>query len=930
MAPFSSTPVKAVLGPTNTGKTHLAVERLTAHASGMIGFPLRLLAREVYDRVVQIKGPAQVALMTGEERILPPGARYVLGTMEALPVTRDVAFVGIDEAQLGADPERGHVFTDRLLRARGREETMILGSASIKGLVRTLVPEAEIVTRPRFSTLSYAGSSKLSRLPKRSAIVAFSAEEVYAIAEMLRRFSGGAAVVMGALSPKTRNAQVAMFEAGEVDYLVATDAIGMGLNLDVQHVAFASLQKFDGRRLRRLTISEMAQIAGRAGRHQQDGSFGTVGLPQGGFTPEEILAIEGHHFPPLSSLFWRNPTPRCDTLDLLRADLALAPPQPALRPAPEAVDIAVLKHLAGDMEVRMRGTDPEAVTRLWDVCGLPDFEQLGAEHHSRTVLKLWQWRTAGDGMIDPDWFARRLARLDDTDGDIDQLASRIAAVRTLCFIAQRGDWIAAGAGWTEQTQALESRLSDALHAALAQRFVDRRLALLLRDAGQRHAALPVAVAADGTVAVDGEPIGTLNGFAFKVDARARASDHRMLLAAAEKHLRSELARRAAALAEGDGGALALVSEPGTTPRLAWQGHIVATLARGPTLVQPSVQIDPTLRRLDPQQVQAITERLQQFVAEQLACHAAPLAAMGEAAGDLFTPPRVRALLAALTDNSGTIARAAVEDQLAALTAEERPQLRKLGLTIGSLDIFHPLLLKPEAVRWRAALVAAQQGSPIPALPPQGAVLQKTGSQAGLTIAGFRRCATGWLRIDMAEKLARQAHAARMQAAAPPTAPIAGSDEHHHDDHADDHHEPHVAQPPGFVIDPALATSLGLDEETRRALLGSFGFRSVGEPGLQRWRWSGLKKVDRRPRRKPAKNKAPAARQPADAAGGRPPDTQTKGGRSKQGSPGKHAAAPSRPPRPDRPDRPDRPNRRAPSPHSPFAGLAAMLADARKD
>ncbi|MBA3941521.1 MAG: helicase, partial [Sphingopyxis sp.] len=682
MTSSSSHPVKAVLGPTNTGKTHLAVERLTAHSSGMIGFPLRLLAREVYDRVVAIKGAAQVGLVTGEERIMPPDARYLLGTMEALPVTRDVAFVGIDEAQLGADPERGHVFTDRLLRARGREETMILGSASIKGLVRALVPEAEIITRPRFSTLSYAGTSKLSRLPKRSAIVAFSAEEVYAIAEMLRRFSGGAAVVMGALSPKTRNAQVAMFEAGEVDYLVATDAIGMGLNLDVQHVAFASLQKFDGRRLRRLTISEMAQIAGRAGRHQQDGSFGTVGLPQGGFTPEEIASIEGHHFPPVPNLFWRNPVPRFDTLDRLIADLGQPPSQPMLRPAPEAVDIAVLRHLAGDMEVRMRAGEPEAVERLWDVCGLPDFEQLGAEHHSRTVLKLWQWRTSGDGMVDPEWFARRLARFDDVEGDIDQLASRIAAVRTLCFIAQRGDWIAGGAGWTEQTQALESRLSDALHAALAQRFVDRRLALLLRDAGQRGAALPVAVGADGTVAVDGEAIGTLKGFQFKVDPVAKASDHRMLLAAAEKHLRAELARRATSLAEGDDSALSLVADPGTTPRLAWHGHVVATLARGPTLVQPSIQIDPSLRRLDPAQVQAIAERLQRFVAQQLARHAAPLAAMGEAAGDLFTPPRVRALLAALTDNAGTISRATVEEQLNALAQEERPQLRKLGLTIG--------------------------------------------------------------------------------------------------------------------------------------------------------------------------------------------------------------------------------------------------------
>lgn len=928
MTSTSSHPVKAVLGPTNTGKTHLAVERLTAHASGMIGFPLRLLAREVYDRVVAIKGANQVALVTGEERIWPADARYVLGTMEALPVTRDVAFVGIDEAQLGADPERGHVFTDRLLRARGREETMVLGSASIRGLVRDLIPDAEVIGRPRFSTLSYAGASKLSRLPKRSAIVAFSAEEVYAIAEMLRRFAGGAAVVMGALSPRTRNAQVAMFEAGEVDYLVATDAIGMGLNLDVRHVAFASLQKFDGRRLRRLTISEMAQIAGRAGRHQQDGSFGTVGQPQGGFTPEEIAAIEGHHFPPLTSLFWRNPTPRFDTLDTLIADLAQPPDHKALRAAPEAIDIAVLKHLAADMEVRMRGGEAEAVARLWDVCGLPDFEQLGAEHHSRTVFKLWQWRTSGNGMIDPDWFARRLDRLDQVDGDIDQLASRIAAVRTLCFIAQRGDWIDGGAGWTERTQDVESRLSDALHAALAQRFVDRRLALLIRDAGQRHAALPVAVGADGTVAVDGETIGTLKGFQFKVDPVARASDHRLLLAAAEKHLRGELARRAALLASGEDRALALDSTPGMPPRLTWHGQTIATLGRGPTLVQPAIQIDPSLRRLEPPQVQAIAEQLQTFVAQELARHAAPLAAMGAAAGDLFTPPRVRALLAALVDGGGIAPRAAVEQQLGAMTAEERPQLRQLGLTVGSLDIFHHQLLKPEAVRWRAALLSAQQGAAIPALPPQGAVVQKTGHHAGLRIAGFRRCASGWLRIDMAEKLARQAHAARLQAAQPPVAPVAGTKDHHDDRHdgTDEGQGVSAAPPPGFVIDPALATSLGLDEETRRALLQSFGFRAVGEATLQRWRWSGLKPAGRRRGGKHDRRTAQDAAAPNRNDRKRPPAPEKKPARSAK--PASKVQGDRRAPRADRPDR--SPARRGPSPNSPFAGLAALLAEGRKD
>ncbi|HEY1142600.1 MAG TPA: helicase-related protein, partial [Sphingomicrobium sp.] len=360
----SDAPVRAILGPTNTGKTHLAIERMCAHSSGVIGFPLRLLAREVYERVVAIKGEKQVALLTGEERIVPPQARYVLCTAESMPVKtgrtdravegpfpEQFAFAAIDEAQLGIDPERGHVFTDRMLRARGREETLILGSDSLKPIVRELLPEAEIVSRPRFSTLRYAGNVKLSRLPPRSAVVAFSAEQVYALAEMLRRFRGGAAVVMGALSPATRNAQVAMFQRGEVDYLVATDAIGMGLNMDVAHVAFAGLEKFDGRRERRLTIAEMAQIAGRAGRHQRDGTFGTLGLGSdegASFSDEEITAIEEHRFRRLDFVYWRNPDLDFTDVRSLISSLERKSDDPILRSAPEAIDLAVLKHIAED------------------------------------------------------------------------------------------------------------------------------------------------------------------------------------------------------------------------------------------------------------------------------------------------------------------------------------------------------------------------------------------------------------------------------------------------------------------------------------------------------------------------------------------------------------------------------------------------------
>jgi ATP-dependent RNA helicase SUPV3L1/SUV3 len=898
MAQSSSPAVRAVLGPTNTGKTHLAVERLCGHSSGMMGFPLRLLAREVYDRVVAIKGERSVALVTGEERIMPPDARYLLGTIEALPVERDTAFVAIDEVQMGADPERGHMFTDRLLRARGREETLLLGSASASDVVRALVPDAEITARPRFSTLSYAGFSKLSRLPKRSAIVAFSAEEVYSIAEMLRRFAGGAAVVMGALSPRTRNAQVAMFEAGEVDYLVATDAIGMGLNLNVTHVAFAALGKFDGRRHRRLTLGEMAQIAGRAGRHQQDGSFGTIGQPMGGLTPEEIAAIEGHHFPLLPSLYWRNPDPDFASLPALIASLEALPQHPSLRAAPEAIDLAVLKHLAGDAGVAARAQEGEAMRRLWDVCGLPDFEQLGAEHHSRTVLKLWQWRMAGDGMIDADWFAARLARHASTDGDIEALAARIAAVRTLCFIAQRGDWIADAAGWAAAAAEQEAKLSDALHAALAQRFIDRRLALLLRDAGRRGGDLPVAVGADGTVAVDGEPIGTLDGFTFRVDPAARAGDHRMLLAAAERHLQAELARRMQALAGCADVALALQTPAGAAPALLWQGHAVARLVRGPSLTRPLVQLHPAIKRFDPALVQAVRDRLSAFVAAMLARHAAPLAAMADASGDLFTPPAVRALLAAITDGAGQVQRHAIDAQLTALPPDERRLLKSYGLLIGSLDIFQPQLLKPEAVRWRAALLAAWRGQMLPPLPAAGAVCVGGGDPAGLRIAGFRPAGEQWLRADMVERLARQAHAARLLAEAPPALAETG------DEAADAPPDPL----PGFAIDPALATSLGLGEAGRRRLLAALGFKALGSDGA-RWRWTG--KVQRsRPKPKPAaKRSQPPAPAPTPVITAAPP-------------PRVRALPPAgkAPPRPRAPARPA---------NTPFAGLADLLAAARK-
>src|SRR5688572_3993376 len=593
--------VRAILGPTNTGKTYLAIERMCGHSSGVIGFPLRLLAREVYDRVVAMKGEKQVALLTGEERIVPPNARYFLCTAESMPVPggdshhdgdmqRDFAFAAIDEAQLGIDPERGHVFTDRMLRARGREETLILGSDTLKPLIRQLLPEAEIVSRPRFSTLRYAGSVKLSRLPPRSAIVAFSAEQVYALAEMLRRFKGGAAVVMGALSPSTRNAQVDMFQRGEVDYLVATDAIGMGLNMDVTHVAFAGLEKFDGRRDRRLTIPEMAQIAGRAGRHQKDGSFGTLGL--GGdnspeFSDEEIDAIEDHRFRPLDQLYWRNNELDFTDVGALIASLEAKSDDPLLRPAPLAIDLAVLKLLAEDPAIA--ATRAKKARVLWAVCGLPDFRKVGPMHHARMVRRLYSYIGEG-GHVPHEWFAAEVTRLDNVAGDIEVLADRLAGIRSWAYIAQRSDWMADPQRWAERTRQVEARLSDALHERLTQRFVDRRTAVLIRDIGARGAdALPVTVAADGEVSVGPEPIGHLTGFDFRVDPSARLADKRLLLAAAERRLGEELERRATALLDAPDDAFELIADDEGRVAVGWQGHVLARLAPGRSLLEPALR-----------------------------------------------------------------------------------------------------------------------------------------------------------------------------------------------------------------------------------------------------------------------------------------------------------------------------------------------------
>lgn len=838
MSDFARAPLTAILGPTNTGKTFLAVERMCAHSSGMIGFPLRLLAREVYDRVVGIKGASQVALITGEEKILPPKARWFLSTVESMPMERDLAFVAVDEAQLGSDLERGHVFTDRMLHARGREETMILGSESLAPMVRSLLPKAEIIGRPRFSTLSYAGPTKLSRLPPRSAIVAFSAEQVYAVAEMLRRMRGGAAVVMGALSPRTRNAQVAMYQAGEVDYLVATDAIGMGLNMDVSHVAFAGLTKFDGRRRRRLTPAEMAQIAGRAGRHQRDGSFGALTLEgelSAEFRPEEIEAIEEHRFAPLDHLFWRDGDPEMHSLEALIRSLERRPDRPGLRAAPEAVDLAVLKRLAEDPDVRERAIGEEMVRRLWAACGLPDFRKTGADHHARLVARLYLHLSEGDGRIPQGWYAEQVARLDNVQGDIDTLADRIAGVRTWAYIAHRADWLANPATMADRTRDVEERLSDALHERLTQRFVDKRTSVLMRDlVGKGGADYPVIVDEQGEVTVGSHPIGRMEGFAFEVDPAARHADRKMLLAAAERRLGGEYEKRGAALAADSDDHFMLRTEAGQPVALLWRGHAVARLAPGKNLLSPRVLLDRRLERLSSSARDSVVERLEGWLRGEVERVLAGLRSAGQAARDPQASAETRSILAMLVDEGGIIARDLVAKPLAALDRDQRRTVTRLGIRIGALDLFMPEILKPEARRWRTALRAAASGEDMPELPPEASVVLSAAAadRSGLLARlGFRALGPQMLRVDLVERLAKHAHEAR-----------AGKQE--------------------GPVDEALATSLGLKPEAVARLMRDLGFRpSAGEAG---WVWRGR---GRKPRQAPKPN-SPAFAALAELRAGR--------------------------------------------------------------
>ena len=806
--------VTAVLGPTNTGKTHLAIERMLYHSSGVIGLPLRLLAREVYNRVVEKVGAEAVALITGEEKIKPKHPRYWISTVEAMPRDLDVAFVAIDEVQLGADLDRGHVFTDRLLNRRGRDETLLLGAETARPLIERLLPGVQIITRPRLSQLTFAGERKLSRLPRRSAIVAFSAEEVYAIAEVLRRTRGGAAVVLGALSPRTRNSQVELYQSGEVDYIVATDAIGMGLNLDVDHVAFAGDRKYDGWQYRRLSPSEMAQIAGRAGRHIRDGTFGTTGrCPP--FDEDTVAMLEQHRFDPLTVLQWRNSHLDFSTIDALQHSLEKLPEENGLSRAPLAEDVIVLDILARDEDVRRQTKTKADIQRLWEVCQVPDYRKLSPAAHSELVQTLFKFVLRA-GRVPDEWFDRQLEAFNRTDGDIDALSARIAQVRTFNYISNRPDWLRDPEHWQGVTRQVEDSLSDALHERLAQRFVDRRTSVLMRRL-RENAMLEAEITAAGDVLVEGQHIGQLHGFRFTPDPQAAGEAARTLNAAALKALASEIEGRAQRIHEAVDEAYVLANDG----VIRWLGEAVGKIVAGDHVLTPRVRIlaDEQLTGPALEQVQArldlwLTGHVKKLLGSLRDLEAGEgLEGMG------------RGIAFQVAESLGVLERSRVADEVKNLDQEGRASLRKVGVRFGAYHIYLPALLKPAPRALAAQLWALKHGGiegvagieEVPHLASSGRTsfaADKAVPKGFYRAAGFRVCGERCVRVDILERLAdliRPAIAYR-PGVTPGDSP-AGS-----------------ADGDGFVVTVAMTSLAGCSGEAFASILRSLGYMSDKRPG----------------------------------------------------------------------------------------------------
>ncbi len=801
----------AVLGPTNTGKTHLAIERMLGHESGMIGLPLRLLAREVYGRVAARAGEDKVALVTGEEKILPAEPRYWVSTVEAMPRETDAAFVAIDEVQIAADLERGHAFTDRLLSLRGSQETLLLGAATMRGIIEKLLPGVHVVTRPRMSVLSYSGQKKLTRLPERSAIVAFSADEVYAVAELMRRQRGGAAVVLGALSPRTRNAQVEIYQSGDVDFLVATDAIGMGLNLDLDHVAFASNRKYDGFQFRELTAAELGQIAGRAGRHMHDGTFGVTGRVDP--LPDPLVeALETHRFEPVRTIQWRNDALDFFSVAALKASLEEPPQVDGLTRAQPADDQKALEALMRDEEIADRASGADAVRRLWAVAQLPDYRKISPAQHAELVGEIF--RFVIDGVVPEDWIADQIRQANRTDGDIDTLSSRIAQIRTWAFVANQPDWLAEPATWREEAKTAEDNLSDALHERLTQRFIDRRTSVLMRRMRESDT-LDAEITPSGDVMVEGHHVGVLQGFRFTPDLQAEGAEAQTLRGAAQKALAAALNDRAARLSRA-GDSEIVLSIDGF---LRWLGEPIARLVASKDALKPR----PVLladEQLSGASREAVDARVNAWLTSHIGTALKPLI---DLAGDESLSGIARGIAFQLVESLGILERRSVLSEVRGLDQNARAGLRRHGVRFGAYHIYVPALLKPGPSALAAQLWALKHKSlDLPGL----AELPGISGSGRTSVAvepnfepelyrrfGFRIYGGRAVRIDILERLADLIRPALSWSAGTEGERPPGA----------------IDEGRGFTVTQAMTSLLGASGEDMSVILKGLGYRMERMP-----------------------------------------------------------------------------------------------------
>ena len=743
---MSKNKITAVLGPTNTGKTFLAIETMLSFDSGMIGFPLRLLAREVYDKVIKKISPDKVALITGEEKIIPSNAKYFLCTVESMPINKHLDFVGIDEIQMCADHERGHIFTDRLLNVRGDKLTMFMGSSTIRNIVKKLNEDTEFINRDRLSKLSFIGHKKISRINRKTAIIAFSTEEVYAIAELVRRQKGGAAIVMGSLSPKTRNAQVNLYQSGDVDFLVATDAIGMGINMDLENVFFSNLRKFDGKKLRKLNLSEIGRIAGRAGRYLNDGNFGITGNCKD-ISPEEVELLENHKFEEIKILFWRNSKLNFNNASALIKSLNEKPKKEWLRKIHECEDEKVLKYFLNNMESHNIKDNKDTLELLWECCQIPDFVKKTYGNHIEVVGKVFDFLNGINGKISNDYMRIQLMKLDNLDGNVDSLSNRIANVRTWSYVSNKINWVENQNYWIEKTKILEDRLSERLHEELTRTFIDKRASILARGLKQ-DMDFKTEIMENDKVVIDGQFIGNLKGLKFEMDLKAGAleTDIKSLKKAARQTVGPELKKRIQLIL--DTGLIEIKNDF----KIYWRDFPIAKLEQGKDYLNPEIFIivDDLLDNKDKQNFSNFIEKWIKEKIELVLKSLIDLKNLKESNSS------IKALAYQLYENNGVLKRENVTDYLKKLGQEERKILRELGVKFGRYHIFLYKLLKPEAVSLRILLWKNFHQKFLNLAPPTfglNFVEDKNAKNKNfMLLCGFENFENYFVRIDILERL----------------------------------------------------------------------------------------------------------------------------------------------------------------------------------